>query len=126
MPKLFDAPEPAPDMDSLWDWLPENCVLCDQSSAGLGTLHLDFARWCAARSVPNPGTRDRFREMLRGEGFEAAEHSTGEVMVTWLILECDYEAAFDRPAPSPGKLQPDGTLLIELKEPAKRQRRPAA
>jgi hypothetical protein len=116
------AQTPAPDKDSLWDWLLERCVLCDQASSGLGPLHLDFARWCAAKSVSNPGTRDQFRELLCSEGFESTEHSTGEVMVPRLILKSDYEAVFGRPAPAPGNLQPDGTLLIKLEEPSRRRK----
>jgi hypothetical protein len=108
----------APDKDSLWNWLLEHCVLCDQASSGLGCLHLDFAGWCAARAVPHPGSPDRFREMLHAESFESTEHSMGEVMVLRLILRSDYEAVFGRPEPAHGKLQPDGILVIELEAPS--------
>jgi hypothetical protein len=119
--EIIELLRPAPNMDALWNWLLENCVLCDQCISGLGPLYLDFARWCASRSIPHPGSRDQFQETLRLAGFEAKE-TTGEVMVPRLILKSNYEVYFGR-APAPGNLETDGTLMIEVERPANQRKR---
>jgi hypothetical protein len=83
------------------EWLLENCLYRDRWWGGVGCLHLDLSRWCAAHGRPAPESRRTFIAALQAEGFQL----TSDGLVVGLVLREDVLAheGFRNP---PAKAEP--------------------
>jgi hypothetical protein len=93
--------ESAPENDVIGLWLLEKCVYRARCSGGMGGLHLDFARWCAAQCLTLPESRRSFVAALQAAGFAV----TADGLVSGLVLREDVEAVFHTKA-APEDSQP--------------------
>jgi len=78
----------ADDSDSFGLWMLARCVYRDRAWGGVGALHLDLARWCAAQGRALPESRRAFTAELQAEGFAV----TTDGLVYGLMLGEDLEA----------------------------------
>lgn len=59
------------------DWLAERCMARAEKddSAGIGCMHVDFARWTSERGLLPPQSRRAFERLLLDSGFPSAFNS---------------------------------------------------
>jgi hypothetical protein len=109
--------ESAPEGDALGLWLLGRCVYRDRCAGGVGGLHLDFARWCAAQGLTLPESRCSFVAALQAAGFAV----TADGLVSGLVLREDVEAVFHTKA-APEDSQPPEQATAGKRRNAGRRR----
>jgi hypothetical protein len=68
-------------------WMLEQCAYRDGWWGGIGSLHLDLARWLTERGKVAPASRRAFVAALQTEGFQV----TSDGLVYGLVLKSDVE-----------------------------------